>query len=101
ATLEALLHLSSSSHDAVTAAQTALAKARAMQLNPDVESNPQMTILMEFIDLACSVRESNIGQAETKRKIMHEALPKAVSHPNWRDDGNIYIPLSKRTMTGI
>ena len=101
ATLEALLQLSSSSHDAVTAAQTALAKARAMQLNPDVESNPQLSILTEFIDLACSVRESNIAQTEAKRKIVHDVFNTASESPNWKDDGSILIPVSKRTMAGI
>ncbi|KAI1627008.1 cohesin loading factor-domain-containing protein [Exophiala viscosa] len=101
AVLEALLHLSSSSHEAVTATQTALAKARALQLNPDVETNPQLTILMEFIDLACSVQESNIAQTEAKRKIMHEVLYESVAHSGWRDDGFIYIPVSKRAIAGI
>ncbi|KAK4935391.1 hypothetical protein LTR10_023533 [Elasticomyces elasticus] len=101
AVLEALLHLSSSSHEAVTATQTALAKARALQLNPDIETNPQMTILMEFIDLACSVQKSNITQTEAKRKIMHEVLYESIAHSGWRDDGFIYIPVSKRAVAGI
>ncbi|ETI23040.1 hypothetical protein G647_04836 [Cladophialophora carrionii CBS 160.54] len=101
ATLEALLHLSSPSHEAVTATQNALAKARAMQLNADVESNPQMTILLEFIDLACSVRESNIAQSNAKRKGMVEVLDQIAKDGNWRADGSIYIPLSKQTVAGI
>lgn len=101
ATVEALLHLSSSNHDAITATQSALAKARALQLNPDVESNPQMTILMEFIELACSVRDCNIAQSEVKRKIMHDVLYKSIGHSNWRDDGLIYIPISKRAIANI
>ena len=101
ATLEALLHLSSSSHDAVTATQTALAKARAMQLNPHVESNPQMTVLLEFIDLTCSVREANIAQIEAKRKIMQDVHHTSINSDNWKSDGSIYIPISKRTVAGI
>ena len=101
ATLEALLHLSGSSHEAITSTQTALAKARAMQLNPHVESNPQLTILMEFIDLACSVREASIAQNETKRKIMHDVLFAATNSDNWSKDGHIYLPISKRSMAGI
>ncbi|KIX93658.1 uncharacterized protein Z520_10564 [Fonsecaea multimorphosa CBS 102226] len=101
ATLESLLHLSTQSHDAVTASQTALAKARALQLSPDVEGNPQLTILMEFIDLACSVREADISQTETKRKIMQEVLFQAVGHPNWRDDGLIYIPVATKAVAGM
>ncbi|OAP56842.1 hypothetical protein AYL99_08954 [Fonsecaea erecta] len=101
ATLEALLHLSSPSQDAVTTSQTALAKARALQLSPDVAGNPQLTVLMEFIDLACSVREADIAQSEIKRKIMQDALVEAVSHPNWRGDGLIYIPVSRKAVAGM
>ncbi|KAL6242685.1 hypothetical protein RBB50_010331 [Rhinocladiella similis] len=101
AVLEALLHLSSSSHEAVTATQTALAKARALQLNPDVERNPQLTILMDFLDLSCSIQESNITQIESKRKIMQDVLYESVGDPNWRDDGFIYVPVSRRTIAGV
>jgi tetratricopeptide (TPR) repeat protein len=101
ATLEALLHLSSSSHEAVTATQTALAKARAMQLNPDIESNPQMSLLWDFIDLACSVRESNIAQTNAKRRAIIEVLDNLPSVGPWTNDKSIYIPVSKRTIAGI
>lgn len=101
AILEALFHLSSSSHEAITSTRSALAKARALQLNPDVESSPQMTILMEFIDFACSVQESNIAQTESKRKAMHDVLYQSIAHANWRDDGSIYIPVAKRAIANI
>jgi hypothetical protein len=70
-------------------------------LNPHVEANPQLTILMEFIDLACSVREANLAQMEVKRKIMQDVFHKTTSSDNWKSDGSIYIPVSKRTMAGI
>ncbi|KIW96839.1 uncharacterized protein Z519_02230 [Cladophialophora bantiana CBS 173.52] len=101
ATLEALLHLASSSHEAVTASQMALAKARALQLSPDVEAVPQLTILMEYVDLACSVRAADIAQTERKRKIVHEVLYQAVSHPNWREDGLIYVPVAARAVADM
>jgi len=101
AVFEALLHLSSSSPDAITATQSALAKARALQLNPDVEAIPQMTIVMEFIDLASSVQECNIVQAEQKRKILHDVLYDAIGNTNWRDDGLVYLPISKRSLAGL
>lgn len=101
AVVEALLHLSSSSHEAVTATQTALAKARALQLNLDVERNPQLTIFMEFLDLACSVQEANITQIENKRKVMQNVLYESISDTHWRDDGFIYLPISKRAIAGI
>lgn len=101
AVLEALLHLSSSSHDAVTATQTALAKARSLQLDPNVVKIPQITILIEFVDLSCSIRDSDIGQMEKKRKMLHHVLYEAIDNPNWRDDNFIYIPASQRSMAGI
>ncbi|KIW26879.1 uncharacterized protein PV07_06673 [Cladophialophora immunda] len=101
ATLEALLHLSSSSNDAVTSSQTALAKARALQLSPDVEGNSQLIMLMEFIDLACSVREADITQINTKRKMMQQSLFQTVEDPNWRDDGVMYIPVATKAVAGM
>ncbi|KEF61675.1 uncharacterized protein A1O9_03243 [Exophiala aquamarina CBS 119918] len=101
AVIEALLHLSSSSQDAITATQSALAKARALQLNPDVEAIPQMTIVMEFIDLASSVQECNIVQTEQKRKILHDVLYDAIGNTNWRADGLIHLPISKRSLAGV
>lgn len=101
AVVEALLHLSSSNQEAITATQTALAKARALQLNPDVEAIPQMTIVMEFIDLASSVQECNVVQTEQKRKILHDVLYDAISNDNWRADGLIHLPISKRSLAGV
>lgn len=101
AVVEALLHLSSHNQEAVVATHTALAKARALQLNHDIEAIPQMTIIMEFIDLTTSVQEGNIVQTEQKRKILQDVLYEAISHNNWRDDGLIHIPISKRSLAGI
>ncbi|KAK5061453.1 hypothetical protein LTR84_007996 [Exophiala bonariae] len=101
AVVESLLHLSSSNQEAIVATQTTLAKARALQLNPDVEAIPQMTIIMEFIDLATSIQEGNIVQTEQKRKIVQNVLYEAIGHNNWRDDGFIYLPISKRSLAGV
>lgn len=101
AVVEALLHLSSPSQEAAAATRTALAKARALQLNPDVEAIPQMTIIMEFIDLASSMQEGNIVQTEQKRKILQDVLYDAIGHSNWREDGHIHLPISKRSLAGV
>lgn len=101
AVVEALLHLSSPNQEAATATRTALAKARALQLNPDVEAIPQMTIIMEFIDLASSMQEGNIVQTEQKRKILQDVLYDAIGHNNWREDGHIHLPISKRSLAGV
>ncbi|KAL2432510.1 hypothetical protein ABEF95_012101 [Exophiala dermatitidis] len=101
ALLEALLHLSSPVHDAITATQMALAKVRSLQMNPNVEKIPQMTVLMEFIDLSCSVRAADVAQMEKKRKQLHTVLYESIDSPNWRDDGFIRVPVSKRSLAGI
>ncbi|EHY56642.1 hypothetical protein HRR83_002275 [Exophiala dermatitidis] len=101
ALLEALLHLSSPAHDAVTATQMALAQVRSLQTNPNVEKIPQMTVLMEFIDLSCSVRAADVAQMEKKRKQLHTVLYESIDSPNWRGDGFIRVPVSKRSLAGI
>lgn len=101
AVLEALLHLSSSSHDSITATRTALAKASAMQLDKDVKTIPQLSILTDIIDLACSVRECNIVETQEKRQIMIAGVYEALASPYWRDDGFIYIPIANRAIGNI
>lgn len=100
-TMEALLYLRGASPDAVDAAQRSLAKARALQLNADVEGNPQMMLLMEFIDLCCSLRESNIPQSDQKRKIMQKVLYQSLESSHWRDDGILQIPIAKRSLANL
>ncbi|KAH0846780.1 hypothetical protein AYO21_07855 [Fonsecaea monophora] len=101
AALEALLHLSGSSQEAVTASQTALAQAQSSQLNTDVQGIPQLTILMKFIDLACSIRGANIGQIAEKLAVMLDILRRSVSDANWREDGLIYVPVGTKAVAGM
>jgi hypothetical protein len=101
AAIEALLHLSSSSHEAVVASQEALAKARALQLNPDVVAIPQLTVMLEFVDIGCSIRDTNIADTERKRKTMHEVIIETTEKDSWRDDGTIFIPVSRKSLMGI
>jgi hypothetical protein len=101
AALEVLLHLSSSNHDAITSARTALARARSLQLDPDIEAIPQLVLLIELLDLSCSYQESELEQMATKRKAVLDAQFRLTNHPNWRDDGFIYLPIAETSLAGV
>lgn len=101
AAMESLVHLQSPSLDSVDSAQRALASARQLQLNPEVASNPQMQILMEFVDLCCSLQDTNLDQINHKLLNMQKTMDQVVDDPNWEDDGTLYLPLSKRSVNGV
>lgn len=98
--MQALVALQASSPDAVILAQRSLANARQLQLNPDVAEQAQMQILMEFIDLDCSLQEANLQQIEQKMKSMQQVLYERMGDSSWHDDGTVYLPVSKRSLHG-
>lgn len=101
AVMESLVSLQGSGQDSVVLAQRALATARAVQLNPEIVSSPQMQILMEFIDLCCSLQETNVDQIGQKLHSMQHTMDQIVDDPNWLNDGTLYLSLTKRSMNGI
>jgi hypothetical protein len=101
AVMESLIHLQSSSPDSLDSAHRALASARQLQLNPEIASCPQMQILMEFVDLCCSLQETNLDQITPKLLNMQQTMDQIVDDLNWQDDGTVYLPLSKRSVNGV
>jgi hypothetical protein len=101
AVMESLIHLQSQSLDSVDSAQRALASARQLQLNPEIASSPQMQILMEFVDLCCSLQDTNLDQISHKLLNMQQTMDQIVDDLNWQDDGTLYLPLSKRSVNGV
>jgi Cohesin loading factor len=99
--LQAHVALQTSSPDAVTLAQRSLANARQLQLNPEVAELAQMQILMEFVDLDCSLQEANLQQIEQKMKSMQQVLYERMDGSSWHDDGIVYLPVSKRSLHGV
>ena len=101
AVMESLVHVQSPSPDSVDSAQRALASARQLQLNPEVAGSPQMQIMMEFVDLCCSLQDTNLDQISHKLLTMQQTMDQIVDDLNWQDDGSLYLPLSKRSVNGV
>ncbi|KIV91013.1 hypothetical protein PV10_05605 [Exophiala mesophila] len=98
--MEAQFHLSSSSHDSITNAQNALATARSMQLDVSIKDIPQLTLLVALIDLACSLHEFQVVEADRKSKEIKELFYECKAHENWRNDNYIYLPVSQESIAG-
>ena len=101
AVMESLVHLQSPSLDSVDSAQRALASARQLQLNPEIASSPQMQIAMEFVDLCCSLHDTNLDQINHKLLTMQQTMDQIVDDLNWQDDGSLFLALSKRSVNGV
>jgi hypothetical protein len=101
AVMESLVHLQSPALDAVDSAQRALASARQLQLNPEIANSPQMLIMMEFVDLCCSLQETNLDQISRKLLNMQQTMDQIVDDLNWQEDGMLYLPVSKRSVNGV
>jgi hypothetical protein len=101
ALMESLIHLQSSSPDSLDSARRALASTRQWHRNPEFASDPQMQILMEFVDLCCSRQEMNLDQITSKLLHMQQTMDQIVDDLNWQDDGTLYLPMSKRSASGV
>ena len=102
AILEAMLHLMTSTSDAILFAQRALAKARAMQLDPVVGDLAQLEVAIELVDLCCSLRESDHEQGDPKRRRLHEVFSKVRDDQSWVDSGSkLFLPLNNLSLRGV
>lgn len=101
AVVEALAHLQSSSPDSTDQAQRALATARQVQLNQDVTSIPQIQVLVQFVDLCCSLRRSYLEQIGQKLFTMQQIMDQIVDDSRWLDDGTVFLPLTAKSVQGM
>ena len=101
AVTEALAHLQRSSTDSIDQAQRALAATRQVQLSQDVAGLPQMQVLVQFVDLCCSIRQSNLEQIDQKLSTMQQIMDQTVDDANWLDNGTILLPLASKSVSGI
>ena len=99
--MQALVALQGSNSDSIAVAQRTLANARQLQLNPDITEQAQIRILMEFIDLDCSLLEGSLPPIEQKMKSMQETLYDRMEASTWHDDGTICLPVSRRSLHGV
>lgn len=98
---EALAHLQSSCPDAIDQAQRALAATRQVQLNQEVNSIPQIQVLVHYVDLCCSLRQSNLDLASQKLSAMQQIMDQIVDDANWMDDGTIFLPLITKSVQDV
>jgi hypothetical protein len=96
------LFLQTSSPEAVTSSQQALARVRALSAHSEVSSIPQIMLMMEFVDLCCSVRESNHKDTSQKRERMSKMVDATFERGGWAHDGDtLYIPIQKKSLRGV
>lgn len=99
AVTEALAHLQqSTSADSIEQAQRALAVARSHQLDDEVKDIPQISTLIQMVDISCSLLEYDINQSAQKLQIMQTLMDQKINDPHWRDDGSFTIPLNGKSV---
>lgn len=93
--VETLVHLQSDSSDAVQSAQRALASARMYQLDPSLSAIPQLSALIDCLDLCCDLISLNPNQALQKMQQMQKIMDDASLDTLWRSDGSFCVPVGQ------
>ncbi|KAL2785662.1 cohesin loading factor-domain-containing protein [Aspergillus keveii] len=98
ALIEALAHLQQvSSTDSIEQAQRAIAVARSHQLNDELRHIPQLTTLVQIVDICCSLLEYDVVQSSQKLKVLQDLMDARLGDSIWRADGSFSIPLSGKS----
>ena len=94
-TLEALIYLrESNSAESIEQAQCALANARSSQLDSMVGAVSQITALVQFADLCCTLEKFDPNQAVSKMHVMQATLEKVNEGHGWTEDGSFAVPIA-------
>ncbi|KAL2389454.1 hypothetical protein RJ035_002252 [Blastomyces gilchristii] len=100
AVIEALVRLQhSSGHDSIEQAQRALATARSYQLDNKVLDIPQISTMIQMMDICCSLLEYDVKQSSEKLQIMQKVMDQKIDDPHWQNDGSFSVPLSHKTIS--
>ncbi|KAJ5847581.1 hypothetical protein N7455_011538 [Penicillium solitum] len=98
AVIESLAHLQQATNsDSIEQAQRAVAAARSHQLNDELRHIPQLTILIQMVDICCSLLEYDVNQSGQKLKVMQALMDETLSDSNWRPDGSFSVPLNGKS----
>ncbi|CAG8373802.1 unnamed protein product [Penicillium salamii] len=98
AVIESLAHLQQgTSSDSIEQAQRAVATARSHQLNDELRHIPQLTTMIQMVDICCSVLEYDVNQSGQKLKVMQALMDETLSDGNWRQDGSFAVPLNGKS----
>ena len=87
---EAMIHLRNATSESRGLAQRALATARSHQLQPSVKKVPQLTALVNMVDLSCELVTSKPEQAAPKLKVMQSTMDE-VKATDWGKDGTFSV----------
>ncbi|KAJ5783797.1 uncharacterized protein N7518_009474 [Penicillium psychrosexuale] len=98
AVIESLAHLQQATNsDSIEQAQRAVAVARSHQLNDELRHIPQLTTLIQMVDICCSLLEYDVNQSGQKLKVMQALMDETLSDSNWRPDGSFSVPLNGKS----
>ncbi|KAJ5394262.1 uncharacterized protein N7487_011903 [Penicillium crustosum] len=98
AVIESLAHLQQATNsDSIEQAQRAVAAARSHQLNDELRHIPQLTTLIQMVDICCSLLEYDVNQSGQKLKVMQALMDETLSDSNWRPDGSFSVPLNGKS----
>lgn len=102
AAIEALIHLRSDGSEAIELSQRAIAAARKHQLDPGLAALPQVTALMDCLDLCCDLVRLSPEQSLNKMRAMQQAMDSASADRGlWRADGTFCVPLGEPATADI
>lgn len=92
--METMIHMQqSNSTEAFEQSQRSLAEARSCQMDPSVGSLPQLSALMQFLDLCSTLQKFDPSQAISKMKLMQASLESVPGGNLWAEDGTFVIPI--------
>jgi hypothetical protein len=93
ATLETIVHLRSTSPDAMDSATRAMAAARTHQLGPEMQAMQQIRGLLDCLDIACSLTSFKKDQAAAKMQRLQQVLDDRTFDSGWSKDGSFTLEL--------
>ena len=92
--IEALLQLThSKGNEGIEQAQRALASSRSLQLDEKARDLPQLTAMNLFVDLICSVLQTNPSESTSKLTAMNTFLEDHARDNAWTCDGEFLVHL--------
>lgn len=100
--IETMIHMQqSNSTEAFEQAQRSLAEARSCQFDSLVASLPQLSALMQFLDVCSTLQNFDPSQAISKMKAMQATLESVPGNISWTEDGSFVIPIHQTGYSSI
>ena len=91
-TMDAAIHLQESgSAESIEQARCSLATARGLLFDPKVQQIPPVVLLMNIVDVCCSLQNSDPAQVATKVQAMQNVMDSR--NGAWQEDGLFLLPV--------